>query len=111
MVSLSNPRRQVLAHRESYRQAYGDFPAHLHVLHKCDTPACVRPDHLFLGTPLDNMRDKISKGRQPTKLTKEDVAAIRKSDEFANILATRFNVTARNIRYIRKGQFWADETK
>ncbi len=50
------------AHRESYRAFRGE-PSSLLVCHKCDTPACVNPDHLFLGTNLDNLLDRYSKGR------------------------------------------------
>lgn len=53
----------VLAHRFSWTLAYGD-PGELCVLHKCDHPPCVRPDHLFLGTRPENMADKVAKGRQ-----------------------------------------------
>ena len=49
-------------HRESYRVSRGD-PTGKFVCHKCDTPACVNPDHLFLGTAKDNAGDKIAKGR------------------------------------------------
>lgn len=51
------------AHRISYRMTYGAFDRRLFVLHSCDTPLCVRPDHLFLGTQTDNMQDASKKGR------------------------------------------------
>jgi hypothetical protein len=52
-----------LAHHFAWVLAYGDIPDGLWVLHHCDTPACVRPDHLWLGTVTDNVRDMIAKGR------------------------------------------------
>lgn len=50
-------------HRVSWAMAYGDIPAGLNVLHHCDNPPCVRPDHLFVGTQRDNSLDMWSKGR------------------------------------------------
>lgn len=52
------------AHRAAWVLANGPIPDGLCVLHECDVRACVRPDHLFLGTRGDNARDMASKGRQ-----------------------------------------------
>lgn len=57
----SRPR---FAHRVSWILTNGEILNDLWVLHHCDNPPCVRPDHLFLGTPKDNSQDMVRKGRQ-----------------------------------------------
>lgn len=54
------------AHRYIWVINKGEIPVGMFVCHSCDNPTCVNIEHLFLGTPLDNMRDKISKGRLVT---------------------------------------------
>lgn len=55
--------KQRLAHRMAYEIAFGPIPDGLWVLHRCDTPGCITPDHLFLGTVTDNNADRHAKGR------------------------------------------------
>lgn len=52
-----------LAHRLQWKRFNGPIPQRMFVLHKCDTPACINPNHLFLGTNRDNILDAFKKGR------------------------------------------------
>lgn len=56
-------RIQTTASRVSFQITFGEIPAGYVICHKCDNPPCVRPDHLFAGTQLENMQDRIQKGR------------------------------------------------
>lgn len=77
----TNRHRRIGAHRIALelkigRTLSGDGAKKEYSLHTCDNRICVNPDHLFVGTHLDNMKDKVRKGRQPSKLSREDVAMI-----------------------------------
>ena len=62
-VAYSGNGSPVLIHRIAYECAFGPILDRRHVCHRCDTPSCVNPDHLFIGTQKDNMRDMFAKGR------------------------------------------------
>lgn len=72
---------QERAHRVSWLLHKGDIPDGLHVLHRCDNPACVRPDHLFLGTNQDNVADRVAKGRSANMPHPGEAHPMRKLDE------------------------------
>jgi hypothetical protein len=109
-------RRQQKAHRVSYQIATGQQAGDLFVCHTCDTPGCVNPGHLFLGTNDDNVRDKCAKGRVPkgvdngrAVLSEADVQAIRKAvadGQSHAALARRFAVSPGLIWHIAKGLIW-----
>lgn len=117
--------KDLAAHRVSWEIHCGPIPDGLCVCHHCDNPSCVRPDHLFLGTPQDNARDMASKGRAPLqrhphlyrgtakggcKLTEDAVREIRKlgeTDMTQRAIARQFGVAPPVICTILKRTAWA----
>lgn len=88
-------------------------PKGMYACHHCDNPRCVRPDHLYAGTPKDNVRDMLSRGRNPVgskhyaaRITEDDVVAIRASSLSPKELATVYPVCASNITMIRNRRTW-----
>lgn len=101
----------ITTHRLSWEIHNGPIVGDLCVLHRCDNPSCVRPEHLFLGTNQDNNADKVAKGRQrgPEKLTAEQVAeirAMRAAGWLGKDIAEHFGVVPSTIVHIAKGRTW-----
>ena len=107
----------VYAHRAAYELANGPIPKGMHVCHHCDTPACVRPDHLFLGTPASNAADRNAKGRHSrgerhgrAKLCENDVREIKDlaaaSRYFYREIAAMYGVSRSAICLITAGKRW-----
>lgn len=119
------------AHRLSFLLHRGPIPKGLEVMHTCDIPACINPEHLMLGTTKDNARDCVRKGRKPfqknrelarrcrevqigeknsfSRLSEDDIIQIRQyslSGLSQRQIAARFGVTQTNIGYILRGETW-----
>ena len=110
--------RMVKAHRASWSVFKGEIPDGMNVLHQCDMPACINPDHLFLGSQLDNVRDMHAKGRArkrgligsenpSAKLRIEDVIAIRSSTRSHAKIAAEFGIAASTVTAIKQGITWS----
>lgn len=116
-------RTQTLAHRQSWKMHRGQIPEGYCVCHKCDVRTCVNPDHLWLGTYADNMRDAAQKGRMnwkaehcrdlrkgsqhpAAKLTESQVRDIRSSSTAGVEAARAHGVSPVTVSRIRRGLTW-----
>jgi hypothetical protein len=101
--------------RLSWEIHNGPIPDGLFVLHHCDNPPCVKPEHLFLGDDRTNAIDRNQKGRQwithgtrngQARLTESQVGEIRGSTDSERVLASRYGVHHSTIHRIRSGRSW-----
>ena len=122
-IAVGNGKTE-LVHRLSYQFWIGEIPKGFFVCHKCDNPACFNPDHLFVGTNTDNMRDKVKKGRSYTgnhkgennagsKLTEKQVVKVKKyltkkgmTVDATKYAAKKLGVSYSGIADIRDGKTW-----
>lgn len=114
---ISDGTKKLLAHRVAFELANGPIAKGMVICHRCDRPECVNPEHLFIGTQADNIRDMVSKGRHLTgeknpasDLTPEQVKQIR--FEAANgrtqiSLSLEFGVSRHHISNIVRRVRWA----
>lgn len=95
------------AHAISFLLANDRMPlAGFIILHACDNPACVNPDHLREGTHLENMLDMRRKGRAGIKLTRSQAETIRRAKGTQREIAVRFGVSREAIGQIKRGVTW-----
>jgi hypothetical protein len=89
-----------------------NIPNDLHLLHRCDNPACVNPDHLFWGTAADNNADRARKGRSykglpvAAKLNPEQVLLILRATGTLRTIARQFDISAATVCMIKGGKIW-----
>lgn len=114
-----------LAHRLVYEYYNGPILKDQHVCHHCDNPSCLNPEHFFLGTHADNMRDKAIKGRSHrpfghthnrgeksgnAKLTKQKVCEIRRLFQTGKYtkaaLSRKYNISDRHVGDIVRNKVW-----
>lgn len=108
------PASMINAQRAAWFFVFGELRSEIHVLHRCDNPACCNPKHLFVGSHQDNMQDKIAKGRHSygensgnscvlTNLQVSEIRALR-GVEFAEKTASRYGVSVSHVYAVQNGR-------
>lgn len=110
------------AHRKMYQIHKGEIPLKMSIMHACDNPACINPEHLVLGSHKENMTDKMAKGRNNNckgnftasrVLSAKDVIWIKNNlDKYTDKeIGEMYGVVYQTIFYIREGSNWAHISK
>lgn len=117
--------KKLLAHRVSFEMAFGPIPEGAWVLHRCDNPRCVRPDHLFLGDVRSNAEDMMEKGRgkyeahrgQDNGQAKLDDSQVREMrTRYANgevtqaQLAQEYSISRALVSFVLTRRYWRHVT-
>lgn len=106
----------LLTHRLSYQDSVGPIPEGQYVLHRCDNRSCFNPDHLYIGTQIDNMQDRRRKGRyrpyfgieqSQAKLTDEQVRMIRADQRTYREIAQAYGIHFSNVGRVKRRENWA----
>lgn len=124
-IGTNRKQKTILAHRFSMELIHGSTPIGMAVCHHCDNPACVRPEHLFIGSMKDNMRDSANKGRHPKnktrylpegkrhhfykrgmKITREEALRIRSESGTQISIAHKHGVSPSLVSLIKSGHIW-----
>ena len=109
----SELKRHERAHRMVYEILNSPIPVGLHLLHRCDNPYCVNPDHMFVGTNAENMADRDAKGRQASgarngnaRLTEDKARQILLAPGTITEIARQFGISRTNVRDIKTRRIW-----
>lgn len=110
--------KSISTHRLMYKLVNGEIPEGGHIMHLCDNPPCINPNHLKLGNHLENMIDMTNKGRRislpgelnpSAKLTLVKVRKIRemlKQGIYAKEIAPAFGISMATVYHIKNGRIW-----
>jgi len=101
--------KTAIASRVSYEIFKGPIEVGLYICHMCDNPRCVNPDHLWVGTHVENMTDMRKKGRQSSKLKSCDVCEIRKlwEDGYSQCkIMEKFHIASPSVSNIISRRNW-----
>jgi len=115
--NFTHNKQKIGAHRFSYILFHGPIGDNLVIRHRCDNPACVNPHHLESGTQLDNIMDRVLRGRSArgaqngrTTITELEVLAIVRDPRSARLVGLDYGVSGSTVLNIKRGKSWGSVT-